>query len=101
MIGPLLIDAYAQAGVVGIRSRDGFVDGAVRLGIPIGDRIRLGVGGWGALQPGASRADFGPQASYRLSTLGGTARISAEWRMRVAGDARPGSGPALTLATDF
>jgi hypothetical protein len=28
-------------------------------------------------------------------------RASAEWRFRVAGDAEPGSGPALTIGTAF
>jgi hypothetical protein len=99
--GGLRLDAYAQAGVVGLRSRDGFVDGALRVGLPLGDKINLGIGAWGAAQPGASRVDVGPHASYRLPLLGGSARISADWRVRVGGDARPGSGPALTLSTDF
>jgi hypothetical protein len=101
VLGPVRLDAYAQAGVVGVLSRDGFVDGAVRLGIPLNDRATLGVGAWAAAQPGIARVDLGPHASYRFPLVGGTARISAEWRMRIAGDARPGSGPALTLATDF
>jgi hypothetical protein len=101
LIGGVRIDAYAQAGVVGLNSRDGFVDGAVRLALPLGERFSLGMGAWGAAQPGVSRVDLGPHASYRLPLPGGNARLSAEWRMRVAGDARPGSGPALTLSTDF
>jgi hypothetical protein len=101
LLGPLRLDAYMQAGVVGLRSRNAFADGAVRIGVPLTDDIELGVGAWGAAQPDASRLDLGPQASYRLPVLGGRARLSAEWRMRVAGDARPGSGPALTLSTDF
>ncbi|WP_204317143.1 hypothetical protein, partial [Klebsiella aerogenes] len=28
-------------------------------------------------------------------------RIALDWRQRVAGEARPGSGPALTLGADF
>ncbi len=101
LLGPVLVDAYAQAGVVGLRSRDGFIDGAVRLGLAVTDDVKLGLGAWGAAQPGVSRLDLGPQASYRLPILEGRARLSAEWRVRVAGDARPGSGPALTLSTDF
>ena len=101
VIGPLRLDAYAQAGVVGLRARDGFVDGAVRLGLPVIDNMKLGLGAWGAAQPGASRLDVGPQASYRLPVSGRSINASFEWRVRVAGDARPGSGPALTIATDF
>jgi hypothetical protein len=101
VLGPVRLDAYAQAGLVGLRSPDGFVDGAVRLGVPVTKNIKLGLGAWGAAQPGASRLDVGPQASYRLPVLGGGVNASLEWRVRVAGDARPGSGPALTLSTDF
>jgi hypothetical protein len=28
-------------------------------------------------------------------------RVHADWRQRLAGNAAPGSGPALTLAGDF
>ena len=99
--GRVTLDAYAQAGFVGLKSRDGFVDGAVRLGIPFAQDLSVGLGAWGAAQPGVSRLDVGPQASYRLPAFGEKVRISAYWRVRVAGNARPGSGPALTLSTDF
>jgi hypothetical protein len=101
LIGPVRVDGYAQAGIVGLRSRDGFVDGQVRLAVPVAQGVSFGIGAWGAAQPGVSRVDVGPHASYSLPLPGGTARIGAEWRMRVAGDARPGSGPTLTLSTDF
>jgi hypothetical protein len=101
VLGPVRLDAYAQAGIVGLRSQDGFVDAAVRLGAPITNDIRFGIGAWGAAQPGVSRLDVGPQASYRLPVLGRGVNASLEWRVRVAGDARPGSGPALTLSTEF
>jgi hypothetical protein len=99
--GPVTLDAYAQAGVVGLKSRDGFVEGAVRIGIPVAGDLSVGLGAWGALQPGVSRLDIGPQMSYRLPAFGEKVRVSADWRVRVAGNARPGSGPALTLSTDF
>lgn len=101
LLGSLRLDGYAQAGVVGLKARDAFADGAIRIGVPVTDNLSLGLGAWGAAQPGASRVDLGPQASYRLPVLDRRARLSAEWRVRVAGDARPGSGPALTLSTDF
>ena len=100
-IGPVTLDAYAQAGIVGTRSREAFVDGAARLGVPIARDLSIGVGAWGAAQPGASRLDVGPQMSYRLPAFGETVRLAADWRVRIAGDARPVSGPALTLSTDF
>ena len=100
-VGPLRADAYAQAGIVGARSRDPFADGSLRLSIPLGDRARLGGGAWAAAQPGTARLDLGPQASVRLPVAGRSVTVAVDWRVRVAGKARPGSGPTLTLATDF
>lgn len=102
-VGPALLEAYAQAGVVGARSRDLFVDGAVRAGVPVdsADRLRVGGGLWGAAQPRAERLDVGPQLSYRLPVEAANLRLLADWRFRIAGDAAPASGPALTLAADF
>ena len=62
-------------------------------------RFELGAALWGAAQPGASRLDLGPDLSVRLPVA--HLRLSADWRFRIAGDAAPGSGPALTLGADF
>lgn len=95
--GPFRIDAYGQAGVVGARSRDLFADGSAKISLPVG-RLKVGAGAWGAAQPGVSRLDVGPQASLRLTEK---ITVSADWRLKVAGDAEPSSGPTLTLSTDF
>lgn len=97
-IGPLRLDAYGQAGIVGTRSRALFADASVRLGLPVG-RARLGLGAWGAAQPDAERLDIGPQAS--LTFKGTPLVIAVDWRLRIAGDAAPRSGPALTVSTGF
>lgn len=94
----LRLETYAQAGLVGLRRRDAFVDAAVRVSRSLG-RLDLGAGVWGAAQPGVARLDAGPSASLRLPAL--HARLQADWRFRLAGEAAPGSGPALTLAADF
>ncbi len=94
------LDAYAQAGAVGLRSRDLFADGAVRVGMPFGP-VEIGGGAWGAAQPGAARLDAGPQMSLPLPLAGANLRLSADWRFRLAGDARPSSGPALAIGADF
>jgi len=96
----LRIDAYGQAGVVGTDARDPFADGSVRLSAPVGP-LELGAGAWGGAQPGARRLDAGPSVSYRLPVSGAALRVQVDWRFRVAGDAAPGSGPALTLGADF
>lgn len=103
LAGPVVLDAYVQGGVVGARGRDAFIDGAAAAALPLDParNARLGLAIWGAAQPGVSRVDLGPQASYRLPAQGGSVRITAEWRVRISGDAAPASGPALTLSTAF
>ena len=99
------IDGYAQAGVVGLRSRDAYVDGAMRMEGELsylrGIRVGVGAGLWGGAQPGASRLDVGPQLVAHVPLNLVSVRIGAEWRQRIAGDARPGAGPVLSLGADF
>ena len=94
------IDAYGQTGMVGLRSRDLFVDGSVRVSRRLGP-VELGAAAWGAAQPGVARLDAGPSLSWRLPVRSAGLRLQADWRFRIAGDAMPRSGPALTLAADF
>ena len=93
-------EAYGQAGIVGTRSRDLVVDATARVSLPVG-RVEVGGSAWGAAQPGAARLDAGPHVAYRLPVEGANLRIQADWRFRIAGDAAPGSGPALTVGLDF
>jgi hypothetical protein len=101
----LRADGYAQAGVVGLKRRDAYVDGALRVERTLvgSGRFRLaaGAGSWGGAQPGASRLDVGPQIIAHVPVGSGGLRIAAEWRERLAGDARPGSGPSLSIGADF
>lgn len=92
------LDAYLQGGVVGIRSRDLFVDGGATLTRPLFGRFSAGFGVWGGAQPGLYRVDAGPRISMQVRR---NVRVHADWRQRLAGNAAPGSGPALTLAGDF
>lgn len=96
----LRLDLYGQAGMVGLRRRDAFADGSARLSLGLG-RIEIGASAWGAAQPGAAGLDAGPHVSVRLPAAGGDLRLQADWRFRLAGDAAPASGPAITLSTDF
>jgi hypothetical protein len=99
------LDSYGQAGVVGLKRRDLYVDGAVRterrLAVLGRAKLAVGAGVWGGAQPGASRVDVGPQLVLRVPVAHGGLRLGAEWRQRVAGKAKPGSGPALSLGADF
>lgn len=103
-LGPgLEAEGYAQTGVVGLSRRDPFADGRLGLTRPLDPRGRIGAGLAlsGGAQPGAARLDIGPAAHIRLPVARGGLRLTLEWRERIAGDARPGSGPALSLGGDF
>lgn len=92
------LDGYGQAGVVGARSRDWFVDGAVTATRPLYGRFALGGGMWGGAQPGLSRLDIGPRLSMQLRP---GIRTHLDYRHRLFGSAQPSSGFAATVATDF
>ena len=92
------LDSYLQGGIVGARSRDLFVDGALTATRPVFSRFSAGFGIWGGAQPGLYRIDAGPRITMRVR---GNVKLHLDWRQRLRGNARPGSGPALTLAGDF
>lgn len=96
------IEGYGQAGMVGLRQTDVFADGrfsVVQALAPL--PLSAGVALSGGAQPGVHRLDIGPQLQARLSSGTQSLRMTVEWRERIAGNAAPGSGPALTLAADF
>lgn len=99
------LDAYGAAGVVGARRRDLFVEGAAVARRPVatarGIEVEAGAGLWGSAQTGLNRLDVGPSVSARLPLGTISPRLSVDWRQRVAGEATPGSGIAVTLAADF
>ena len=101
----LRAEAYAQAGYVGGDGRGAFADGQLHLLRRIarigGLELRAGGAAWGGAQSGASRVDIGPSASLGLPIGPANARVSADWRFRIAGSAVPGSGPAVTLSAGF
>ena len=92
------LDAYVQGGLVGLKSRDYFIDGAFAFTRPIWGRVSAGFGLWGGAQTGIYRVDAGPRVSVRVRD---NIYAHVDWRQRIAGSAQPSSGPALTLAADF
>jgi hypothetical protein len=98
-------EAYVQAGWVGGKDSTAFADGQARLEKPLLStgrlELRIGAGAWGGAQRGAERLDVGPTATLALPLGGANGRVSADWRFRVAGDAAPNSGPAVTLSAGF
>ena len=98
-------EAYVQGGYVGGDFGTAFIDGQARIARDVAEldeaRISAGVGAWGGAQKNASRLDIGPSAfvSFPLGQV--RARLAVDYRLRIAGDAEPESGPALTLSAGF
>jgi len=92
------LDAYFQGGVVGMHRRDRFVDGGLTLTRPVYRNFSGGIGVWGGAQPGIYRVDAGPRVTMNVRN---NIKVHVDWRQRLAGNAQPGSGPAITLAGDF
>ncbi|HYD25451.1 MAG TPA: hypothetical protein VEB68_11705 [Croceibacterium sp.] len=98
-------EAYAQAGYVGGAFATPFADGQARIERPLGRlaaaELRAGAGAWGGAQKGSARLDVGPTAAVTFRLGDARGRVAADYRFRVAGDAEPASGPALTLSAGF
>lgn len=96
---------YAQAGYVGGDFATGFADGSVRVVRPLAKSARAefdaGLAAWGGAQRDAARLDVGPTIGVKLDLGTSSARLSADYRLRVAGDAQPASGAALTIIGGF
>lgn len=98
----LSMEGYAQGGIVGFHNSDGFADGRLSLTHSLlGQHIAAGLSVSGGAQPGLSRLDIGPVAEFRLPLGSVKSRLLVEWRERIRGSATPGSGLAITLASDF
>lgn len=98
VLGIANLDLYAQGGVVGLKSRDLFFDGGATFTRPVWKKFSAGLGVWGGVQPGLYRVDAGPRLTM---DVGRGIRLHADYRQRLAGEATPSSGPALTIAGDF
>lgn len=104
---PLALDAYGEASLLG--NGDSLAAGQARALAPLLSSRNLslsaGLGSWASLQntgPATiGRLDVGPSAAVRLGQGRLALELSADYRQRIAGEALPGSGPALTLGTSF
>ncbi len=98
-------EAYLQGGYVGGDFATPFVDGQVKIDREVVDfdlaSVRAGAAVWGGAQKSAERLDVGPSASVDFKLADQPVRLSVDYRQRVAGDAQPPSGIALTLSTGF
>ncbi|MEE1877436.1 hypothetical protein [Altererythrobacter litoralis] len=98
-------EAYAQAGYVGGEAATPFADEQLHLlrsvsSFDLGE-VSVGAAAWGGAQKGAERIDLGPSVRFDLSIGEAPARLSVDYRERVAGEAEPPSGLAVTLSTRF
>ena len=98
VFGIASLDLYAQGGVVGFNHRDLFFDGAATFTRPVWKNFSAGLGVWGGIQPGLYRVDAGPRLSMAVRR---GIRLHLDYRQRLAGEAAPSSGPALTIAGDW
>jgi hypothetical protein len=101
----LTAEGYAQGGWVGGRYATAFADGQARVTARVAGLgstgLRLGAGAWGGAQKFAERLDVGPTIALDTSPGGVPARLALDYRVRVAGNASPGDGIAITLSTGF
>jgi len=92
------LTGYGEAGVLGNGQLYAGAQASARL-LRIGPAT-LDAAGWASLQTGQPdvwRVDVGPSVGTSWHGI----RLQADWRQRVAGNAAPGSGPAITLSTGF
>lgn len=101
----LRAETYLQAGYVAGEASTAFADGQLHLLTDVhrfgSGKLSLGMAAWGGAQEGAERVDLGPSVRLDFSIDETPARISLDYRERVAGDAEPPSGVAITLSTRF
>ncbi len=103
--GRVLADGYAEAGVVGFAHPDWYAGLQSRAVLPFKFwqwQVEPGVGVWSAVQHGGatvSRVDLGPTVAVTWDRW--KVRASADYRLKAAGNARPGSGPAVTISSAF
>ncbi|RDV02759.1 hypothetical protein DXH95_12505 [Sphingorhabdus pulchriflava] len=105
IIGKAKLDAYGQAGYVSGKNGGGFFDAHGRMLHPVatlaGLPLSAGAGAWAGGQPGVRRLDVGPTIATRVETRFADFTLQLDWRQRVAGNANPKDGLALTVSTGF
>ncbi len=103
--GAFKMSGYGQVGLLAGHGGDRFFDGTMQVTYPLhlSKQVTLNTGGgvWAGGQRGAARVDIGPTLRADIALGQSRFRLSADWRLRAVGDAKPGSGPAITVSTGF
>lgn len=101
----LRAEAYFQGGYVGGDFATAFAEGQLHVLRCVADfdlgEISVGAAAWGGAQKDAERIDLGPSVRLDMRIAKTPTRLSVDYRERVAGDADPPSGVAVTLSTRF
>jgi len=102
------VDGYAEAGVVSGSVATGYAAAQARAGYPfaVTPMLTLSPGGgvWSSIERGRTtidRVDAGPGVRLHWSRARLPVDVSVDYRFKVAGNAAPGSGVAVTLGTGF
>lgn len=105
IVAHTVLETYAQAGYIVGKNATYFFDGSATLQRPVAEsnrkKLSVGAGVWAGGQRNVTRLDVGPRADISVPIGTGFARIAVDWRVRIAGDARPGNGLAITVSTGF
>lgn len=105
VIEKILLETYGQAGYVLGDYETHFFDGSATLLRPIAETDRkklfIGTGLWAGGQRQIGRLDVGPRVDLSVPLGTTSARLAVDWRVRVAGHARPENGLAITVSTGF
>jgi hypothetical protein len=99
------LDGFGQAGIVSGKGGGPFFDVTARadrkfIELPK-TAVHAGLGLWAGGQKDVMRIDVGPSLRSDIAIAKTKLRFAADWRFRIAGDAKPGNGPAITLSTSF
>ncbi|MEM9574217.1 MAG: hypothetical protein AAF870_03190, partial [Pseudomonadota bacterium] len=105
LISGTFLETYGQAGYVFQNDSSYFFDGYASVQkkvstIGVG-QVSMGGAVWTGGQEGAHRVDVGPRVSIEVPIGNASTRISIDWRQRVAGNAEPDSGLAITFGSSF
>ncbi|APG61829.1 hypothetical protein LPB140_02145 [Sphingorhabdus lutea] len=102
---------YAQAGYYFGTRQGAFGDANFKITRQVFTKNKLGVnlggGIWAAgqyeraPQDKIARIDIGPTINFHLKPNNSNIQLSADWRMRIAGNAANKSGPAITISAGF
>jgi hypothetical protein len=96
------LDAFGQFGYDSSRFGGTFFDGQARVTDRLGTLpFVAGAGLWTGGQRDVSRLDIGPTLIAKVETRNMPILIHLDWRVRVAGNANPKDGLALTVSTGF